>query len=192
MNEEELKFVFPPEKSLCNESKETIQIYKKLISKMEQDGDNDIVGIGDFYPMWIIDLCRRATTSITAFSEDKDVKIFQFLQKELSNPNLYVNLIINNEPSDIKERQFIARMNNMERLKISHQGILAGTSLVVDETHFLIKQDKERDKKYFWGAFYQPEISKKIQDILITHWSAIPKRTTSHIPIINTERSFTK
>lgn len=192
MTEEELQFIYPNYEHIYIDSKCTAEVYQSLISKMATEGDKDIVNIGNFYPMWIIDLCRRANKNIVAFAEEKDVKIFRFLQKELSNPNLQVHLIINNEPEDFTERKFTSDMRNIGRLKIHPQPILAGTSLVIDETHFLIKQEKTQEKKYFWGSFYQPEISQKIQNILVERWQKIPHSVASHAMIINNERQHTK
>lgn len=192
MTEEELKFIYPNYKHIYIDSKCTAEVYQDLVSKMAKNGDKDIVSIGNFYPMWIIDLCRRANKSIVAFAEEKDIKIFRFLQKELSNPDLQVHLIINNEPEDFTEQKFISDMSNMGRLKIHPQPILAGTSLVIDGTHFLIKQDKTQEKKYFWGAFHQQEIGQKIQNILIERWQKIPQHIASHTIVIKNERQYVK
>ena len=192
MTKEELHFIYPNANQILINSKDTADAYKNLMEQMVQNNDSNIVEIGNFYPMWIIDLCRRAKKSVTAFSEEKDVKIFRFLQKELCNPNLQVRLLINKEPEDFSEHQFINEMQTMERIKIHPTPILAGTSLVIDDTHFLLKRAEEKNKKYFFGAFYQPEISKKIQNVLSERWEKTLKRVLSYPHTTVQERTYIK
>ena len=192
MTEEELHFIYPNTNQISIDSKYTAEAYQNLMDQMFQNNEKDIIEIGRFYPMWIIDLCRRAQKSITAFSEEKDVKIFRFLQKELCNPNLQVHLLINKEPEDFSEHQFINEMQMMDRAKIHPAPILAGTSLVIDDTHFLLKRMEEKDRKYFFGAFYQPDLSQKIQHILSERWEKTSKRVLSHPHTTVQERAYTK
>ena len=193
MTEEELHFIYPNREQSLIDSKYTTEAYQNLMAQMVQNNEQDIVEIGKFYPMWIIDLCRRAQKSITAFSEEKDIKIFRFLQKELSNSNLQVRLLINTEPEDFTEQRFVSEMQTMERIKIHPAPILAGTSLVVDDTHFLLKRTQEKDRKYFFGAFHQPDLSQKIQHTLSERWDKTPKPVLSYpyIPMTQ-EKAYTK
>ena len=192
MTEEELQFMYPQANQVLIDSKYTAEAYQNLMEQMFQENEKDIVEIGSFYPMWIIDLCRRAQKSITAFSEEKDIKIFRFLKKELSNSNLQVRLLINKEPEDFSEHQFINEMQMMDRVKIHSAPILAGTSLVIDDTHFLLKRIEEKDRKYFFGAFHQPDLSKKIQHILSERWDKAPKPVLSYPHTTVQERAYTK
>ncbi|MBR5129744.1 MAG: hypothetical protein IKV03_00770 [Alphaproteobacteria bacterium] len=192
MTKEELHFIYPNADQILIDSKYTAEAYKNLMMQMVQNNDNNIVEIGNFYPLWIIDLCRRAKKSITVFSEDKDIKIFRFLQKELSNPNLQVHLLINKESEDFSEQKFINEMQTMKRIKIHPSPILAGTSLVIDDSHFLLKRAEEKNKKYFFGAYYQPDISKKIQTILSERWEKTSKRILYYPHTTVQERAYTK
>jgi hypothetical protein len=80
----------------------------------------------------------------------------------------------------------------MDRVKIHSAPILAGTSLVIDDAHFLLKRMEEKDRKYFFGAFHQPDLSQKIQHILSERWNKTPKPVLSYPYIPSQEKAYTK
>jgi hypothetical protein len=184
MNEEELKIIFPDRKHVLPESKNLIKTYKNLISEMANTKDKDIVKIGHFYPLWIIDLCQRATHSITAFIEEKDLPVYRFLQKTLSSADLEVHLMIKDKPKDYNNLKFVSQMHDMNRLQMCPHKIYIQNILVVDNNHFLVKRYDETEKKQYMGAFYQPELAHQIKTYLMSHWSEKPEvvATRSYIP----------
>lgn len=192
MNEEELKIIFPDRKHVLPESKNLIKTYKNLISEMANTKDKDIVKIGHFYPLWIIDLCQRATHSITAFIEEKDLPVYQFLQQKLATEDLEVRLMIKDPPKDLKNLEFASKMHDMNRLQMCPHKIYIQNILVVDNNHFLVKRYDETVKKQYMGAFYQPELANQIKTYLMSHWSTKHKVITSRSYIPTHDEGRTK
>ncbi len=179
MNDEELEVIFPNRDQILPESKDLVKTYRNLMSEMANTQDQDIVKIGHFYPLWIVDLCQRATHSITAFIEEKDLPVYRFLQQKLSSMDLEVHLMIEGKPQNYQNMDFASYMYDMKRLQICPQKICMQNILVVDDTHFLIKRYDENQKKQYMGAFHQPKLAQQIKTYLMAHWNNEPMLVTS-------------
>ena len=184
MNEEELKVIFPDRDYVLPESKNLAKTYRNLISEMANAQDKDIVKIGHFYPLWIIDLCQRARHSITALIEEKDLPIYRFLKQKLSSTDLDVHLMIKDKPQDYKNLEFVSQLQDMKRLHMCPHKIYMQNILVVDESHFLVKRYDETIKKQYMGAFYQPELASQMKTYLMAYWPKKPEvvASRSYVP----------